>query len=30
MLVLGALLLFLGQGIAWLVGQLAKIPWRLR
>jgi len=30
MMALGALLLFLGQGLAWLIGLLAKIPWAFR
>lgn len=30
MLLLGALLLLLGQGIAWLIGALARIPWGYR
>ncbi len=30
LLAAGGLLLFLGQGIAWLIGLLAGIPWRLR
>jgi dienelactone hydrolase len=30
MLLIGGLLLFLGQGIAWAIGLLAGIPWRYR
>lgn len=30
LVILGLLLLWLGQGVAWLIGLLAKIPWPLR